>query len=279
MAAATTAMLHTELELADSARLLAHVLPAPIDTDSTELNDTLPAMKTDNIDDDLSNLSSNTSTVDASDVASFESVTAAREQHVSPPARSATRTPNISPPTTSTSSSSSQQHCLSLPFELYRPIIENITSTRDLRTLAVCSRITQPDAERLLHHTVQAYGLRAVAQRCVFLARYPRVARMVRRVVFRERDEHSDSNTTGTSSTTSGTREKSWSSAQPLPAFFRLVAGESVASCFILASSPSPLDLLTDATVALSSSSSSFCSLVNPRTNTDNQPPYGTHQT
>jgi hypothetical protein len=99
------------------------------------------------------------------------------------------------------------ERSVSLPFELYRPIFAFISDHRDLRNLAVASRITQPDAERLLHAKVSSKGIREVADRCRFLARYPRVAAFVRKIVFRDREP------------------KTWPSCQPLPSFFALIAG------------------------------------------------------
>lgn len=101
-----------------------------------------------------------------------------------------------------------------LPFELYRPIFAFITDHKDLKNLAVASRVTQPDAERFLHAKVCAKGVRQVADRCRFLARYPRVAALVRKIVFRDREL------------------KTWTLCQPLPSFFALVAGACLNRAF-----------------------------------------------
>lgn len=105
----------------------------------------------------------------------------------------------------------------SLPFELYRPIFAFVTDPRDLRNLAVASPITQPDAERFLHSTICAYGIRDVTNRCRHLARFPRVAAFTRKIVFRD------------------IADKSFSSCQPLPSFFSLVESAliSISLCSI----------------------------------------------
>lgn len=98
-----------------------------------------------------------------------------------------------------------------IPFELYRPIFSFVTNPRDLRNLAVASRITQPDAERLLHASVSAKGVRDVASRCRFLARNPRVAALVKTIIFRDREGES----------------RTWGTSVLLPSFYTLIASKS----------------------------------------------------
>lgn len=96
---------------------------------------------------------------------------------------------------------------LSLPFELYRPIFAFVTDLNDLRNLAVASRVTQPDAELFLHSTISAFGIREVTARCRHLARYPRVASFVRKIVFRDLPG----------------ADKTWPSCYPLSSFYTVV--------------------------------------------------------
>lgn len=94
---------------------------------------------------------------------------------------------------------------LSLPFELYRPIFAFVTDLRDLRNLAVASRVTQPDAERFLHAIVSATGIKEVTARCRHLAQFPRVAAFVRKLILRDLSE------------------KTWPSCYPLSSFYSVV--------------------------------------------------------
>lgn len=96
---------------------------------------------------------------------------------------------------------------LRIPYELFRPIISYVHDPRDLRNLAVASRVTQADAERYLHGVVNARGVREVIARCRFLIQNPRLALLVREIVFRDN------------------QEKSWATTEPLAALYSLISG------------------------------------------------------
>ncbi|KAF8331877.1 uncharacterized protein EI90DRAFT_895274 [Cantharellus anzutake] len=77
-----------------------------------------------------------------------------------------------------------------IPYELFRPIIALVDDPKDLRNLAVASRVTQTDAEMFLHRVVTAKGVRELVSRCRWLVRNPRLALLVRQITFRDVGEY-----------------------------------------------------------------------------------------
>lgn len=69
-----------------------------------------------------------------------------------------------------------------LPVELYRMIVQYITSEHDLCTLARVSRAFQSEAERVLYHSLQMRHHIKTLWRCESLAKQPRLALYVRRL-------------------------------------------------------------------------------------------------
>jgi hypothetical protein len=69
-----------------------------------------------------------------------------------------------------------------LPVELYRQIVQYVTSQRDLCALARVSRAFQLEAERVLYHSLQLRHHIKTLWRCESLATQPRLAAYVRRL-------------------------------------------------------------------------------------------------
>jgi hypothetical protein len=66
---------------------------------------------------------------------------------------------------------------ISLPVELYRPILREITTRRDLCSLARTSRILQSEAELMIYHHVSAETIDEIIKFCRTIRRAPRLAR------------------------------------------------------------------------------------------------------
>ena len=69
-----------------------------------------------------------------------------------------------------------------LPVELYRQIVQYITSNHDICTLARVSRSFQVEAERVLYHTLNLRHHIKTIWRCESLASQPRIALYVRKL-------------------------------------------------------------------------------------------------
>jgi hypothetical protein len=78
-------------------------------------------------------------------------------------------TPRIVPPT--------------IPFELYRPIFEHITSSKDLCALSKASRAAQVEAERVFYSHLQAHDIKNVIAVCRRICNLARVGSYVRSIV------------------------------------------------------------------------------------------------
>lgn len=72
--------------------------------------------------------------------------------------------------------------CPTLPVELYRQIIQYITSNHDICSLARVSRAFQVEAERVLYHTLYLRHHIKTIWRCESLASQPRIALYVRKL-------------------------------------------------------------------------------------------------
>lgn len=96
--------------------------------------------------------------------------------------------PNDDSPPPTTPQSHDQPYSLAsrphptLPVELYRHIVQYVTSQHDLCTLARVSRAFQAEAERVLYHTLQLRHQIKTMWRCESLATQPRLALYVRRL-------------------------------------------------------------------------------------------------
>ena len=120
------------------------------------------------------------------------------------------QSPSTPQPSSSASKSDGPNGPVRIPYELFRPIIALVECPEDLRNLAVASRITQTDAEMFLHRVVTAKGIRELVHRCRWLVRNPRLALLVRQIIFRDVGEYG------------------WPDRQPLPALYTLITGEDV---------------------------------------------------
>ncbi|KAG8869485.1 hypothetical protein FRC20_001351 [Serendipita sp. 405] len=88
--------------------------------------------------------------------------------------------PHSTPPSPRPSRAATQSP--TLPYELYRQIVQYITSPHDLCTLARVSRSFQAEAERVLYHSLHLRHHIKTLWRCETLATQPRLARYVRKL-------------------------------------------------------------------------------------------------